>query len=145
MAIVPGRMPTRTTYAWFGMVVAFSLLGRWQAYHARADHCNLDGTRIVPIHRVDLVVEGQVTRSFCSIRCARDWPDSPPGARFQVRDEVTGEVLDSSLAWFVESSVVAVPARQDKTHAFKSAADAMEHVSRYGGSRIPDPFAEEAR
>lgn len=138
--MVRGR---KATVAWFGLMAGLACIGRWQAYDARAGRCALDGSRIVPVHQVDLVTERGIARSFCSIRCAADWPDVPPGARMQVRDEVTGEVLDAGLAFFVESGVVAVAARNDRTHAFRRMADAMEHVTRYGGSPVPNPFERE--
>jgi hypothetical protein len=129
---------------WFSCIFVLSLYSRWCVFVARADRCSLDGNRIVPVHQVDLMVDGRVKERFCCVRCAREWPNVPWGATWQVRDEMTGDLLDVTIACFVESSVVTVPSRRDRIHAFKNWTDAVSHVSLYGGSRIPCPFPAKA-
>jgi len=134
-------MKRRRLVVWFAFVLALSLLSRWSLHGRRAERCSLDGARIVPIHRVDLVLDGRVSESFCCVRCASEWPDVPAGASWQVRDEVSGRVIDAGKASFVRSPIVTVPARQDRTHVFERWADAMGHVAEYGGERIANPLA----
>jgi hypothetical protein len=45
-------------------------------------------------------------------------------------------VLDATIACFVQSGVVTVPARNDRVHVFEHWSDAMEHVAEHGGARI---------
>ncbi|NOT02292.1 MAG: hypothetical protein HOP29_16925 [Phycisphaerales bacterium] len=125
---------------WLGAVLVISLISRWRVYQSRADRCNLDGNRIEPVRRVDLVRDGETVQSFCCIRCAGDWPDVPADAYWRVHDEITGEPLDASNACFVESRVVTVPSRRDRIHVFKNWADALGHCTQYEGHRIPNPF-----
>lgn len=137
-------MTTKRVVAWFAALVALSFLSRWYAYEARADRCALDGNRIVPVYGVDLMAGSEVRASFCSIGCATEWPEvrnasDPP--IWRVRDEISGEPLDATKACFVRSSVVTIPARQERTHAFRDWSDALEHLHEYGGERIVNPFA----
>ncbi len=53
---------------------------------------------------------------------------------------MTGAVIDATAACFVESAVVTVPARQNRTHVFKAWADAMTHAAEYDGVRIANPL-----
>jgi hypothetical protein len=125
---------------WFGTVFALSMFSRWDVFERRAQRCSLDGNRIAPVHRVDLMAEREVLASFCCVRCASDWPDVEDGSYWRVRDELTGEVMDADEACFVESGVVTVPSRQDYVHVFASWADALAHVTEFGGERIAQPL-----
>ena len=125
---------------WFLFVLLLALLGRWRLAGARADRCSLDGSRITPIYRIDLMLGEKVERSFCCVRCARDWPQAVRDGYWRVRDEVSGQPLDAGRAYFVESGVVTVPSRQDRVHVFKEWAAAMDHATMYGGERIPNPL-----
>lgn len=126
--------------AWFAFVCVLASFSRWEVRYAWASRCSLDGNRIKPIYQVDLVLEGGTIRSFCCVRCASDWPEVPVGSYWQVRDEVTGKVIDATRARFVESNVVTVPSRQDTTHVFKVWADAKAHIEQYEGDWIANPF-----
>ena len=134
-------MKRKTLVLWFCAVFVFSLYSRWRTYRSGAERCSLDGTRIVSTYRVDLMRSSKMIHSFCGIRCAREWPDVPDGGYWQVRDEMSGEVLDAARACFAESTVVTVPSRQDRTHVFKSWVDALNHIEEYGGNRIANPLA----
>lgn len=126
--------------AWFVFVGVLAIGSRAYMKHARADRCSLDGNRITPIYQVDLVVDGNVVESFCCVKCAEEWPDVPDGALWHVRDEVTGQTIDTTKARFVESDVVTTASRQCRTHAFKNWADAMSHLENHNGSWVPSPF-----
>lgn len=134
-------MTRRNLAVWFGAVLLLSLYSRWHVYAASTGRCSLDGNRIVPTYRVDLMLDGHAIDSFCCVKCAVEWPDVPDAGYWRVRDEVTGKTLDADRACFVESSVVTVPSRQDQTHVFKSWTDALSHVTAFDGYRIQNPLA----
>ncbi len=134
-------MSSKRLVIWFAVVLALALYSRWHASRTRSDRCGLDGNRIEPVYAVDLMLDGRVTGRFCCVRCASEWPDVPADAYWQVRDEITGRPLDATTACFVESSVVTVASRQDRTHVFASWADALGHMTRYDGIRVPNPLA----
>lgn len=133
-------MPARRLAVWFGLVLALAVYNRWYMAQARSDRCSLDGNRIEPIYAVELMRDGRVLERFCCTKCAAEWPDVPDDAYWRVRDEVTGEAIDATAASFVESSVVTVPSRQARIHAFGSWSDALEHATRYDGRRVPNPL-----
>ena len=134
-------MTRRRLLVWFAVVLALSAVSRWRVLRANVDRCSLDGNRIVPVHRVDLMLDGRVLESFCCVTCALEWPRVPEGAAWQVHDEVTGEPLDARRARFVVSRVVTVPSRQDRIHAFRDGNDALDHIAQYDGAKLPNPFA----
>ena len=125
---------------WFGVVALVAAGSRWRAQADRGARCALDGNRIEPVYRVDLVRRGVVLHSFCSLTCARQWPDVAPDAYWQVRDEASGRPLDAGRAHFVESGVESVPARHERTHVFADWAEAQHHLARYGGRFVADPL-----
>lgn len=133
-------MISRARFLWFGAIVAFSLYSRHSIDAGRQGRCSVDGNRIAPIHRVDLVRDGVALASFCCVRCASDWPDVPEGAHWRVRDEVTGALLSADEAIFVTSTVVTVPSRMDRTHVFARGQDAMAHCNQFGGVTVDDPL-----
>jgi hypothetical protein len=105
----------------------------------------MDGNRMEPIYQVDLASGGAILASFCSLTCAREWPAAGPDTYWQVRDEVTGSVLDSTRAHFVASHLVTVPARAERIHVFAHWADAQAHAERHGGHAVPDPLVRAPR
>lgn len=134
-------MTFRRLALWFGLVAALAAYSRAEVGAQRKLRCSLDGNRIQSTYQVDLVSGGKVLESFCSIACAHQWPDIPPTAHWQVRDEVTGRVLDAARAHFIRSRVVTVPARRERTHVFAHWADAELHAQTHGGNQVPNPFA----
>jgi hypothetical protein len=92
---------------------------------------------------VDLTMADGRSHAFCSIECARRWLALQPGTHPQeavVRDALTGEPLDAYVAFFVRSKVVTNRANGNNIHAFRFRSDALEHVRRFGGQQIDDPF-----
>jgi NitT/TauT family transport system substrate-binding protein len=57
-----------------------------------------------------------------------------------VIDETTGQSLDSTLAFFVESEVVTVPEVKNRIHSFTNKEDAMTHARQFDGKLIENPF-----
>lgn len=127
---------------WFGLVIALGLYSRWQVQAGRGGRCSLDGNRIMPTYQVDLMAGGQMIESFCCVECAKEWPEVPAGAYWQVRDEVTGEPVDAAKVCFVVSEVVTVPSRGSRTHVFKNWVDALAHTAQDGGQRTMNPLQE---
>ncbi len=106
------------------------------------NRCALDATRIEPIYQVDIIhAEGKVLK-FCCIECAKKWLAANKGkvSAVTVTDEVTGNRIDVSIAWFVESSIVTNPSTGNKTHVFAEKADAEKHAKEFGGTIIKNPF-----
>jgi hypothetical protein len=97
--------------------------------------CALDGAKIDPAYRVEVVDADGQTHAFCCVRCAEIWlrhRAAPPRA-VRVTDEVSGEPVDAASAWFVRSSVVTRPATGNRVHAFRSRADAEKHAATFAG------------
>jgi len=124
-----------------GLPIAGSLARR-----NRKERCALDGVKIEAIYRVRIVEDQSQARSFCCIRCAEFWVerrDFPPQAVY-VTDEVTRREIDSQLAYFVRSSVVASPATRNRIHVFQNLADALKHANTHKGRILTDsekPFS----
>ncbi len=133
-------MTARRLAVWFGGILLLALVSRARLDENSSGRCRLDGNRLVPVYEVDLMRDGQVLKRFCCVRCAREWPEVHEGEYWQVRDEVSGEVLDATRAIFVESTVVTIPSRQDRTHVFRHRRHAMDHVHEYDGRPIPNPL-----
>ena len=125
---------------WFAGISLLSLASRLQMHDEPAGSCSLDGAPLVPALQVDLVDGGSARARFCSIDCALLWPDVPPAARFEVRDEITGRPLDATRACFVAGRIPSTDAR-DRIHAFENPADAAGFCSQFGGGPIASPFA----
>ncbi len=108
----------------------------------KAFRCDYDGTRIIPIYEVDIMLkEGKFMR-FCSIYCARAWFQGNASRvdAVLVTDEITGEKLDADIAFFVESDVVTVKATQNRIHVFKDKTHALSHARQYNGKLVDNPF-----
>ncbi len=104
--------------------------------------CEMDGQALSPTLRVDLKLADGVTHSFCSIECARRWlaAQKQPVKEALVRDALNGDPLDAYVAVFVESPIVTNRANGNHIHAFRARTDAMDHIRRFGGHEIDDPF-----
>jgi hypothetical protein len=119
--------------------LAASLSGRYTA----SKTCEMDGQELSPTLRVDLRMADGVSHAFCTIECARRWLAQQPNATVKeavVRDALTGEPLDAYVAFFVRSKLVTNRANGNNIHAFRFRADAAEHIRRFGGQEIDDPF-----
>jgi hypothetical protein len=132
---------SKRSMSWFAALLALALPSRIGVRVAATERCALDGAAIEPIRRVDLMQELAVRASFCSIACAREWPERPAGSFWQVRDEISGRPIDAERATFVLSRVVSVPARGERLHVFRNVADATAHCEQFGGTVVVDPLA----
>jgi NitT/TauT family transport system substrate-binding protein len=87
-------------------------------------------------------LKDQSLKKFCSITCAQVWhqENKDKVIYFTVVDGKTGQSLDSSLAFFVESEVIAVPRVKNRVHTFSNKADALAHAQQFKGRWIENPF-----
>jgi hypothetical protein len=122
-----------STFILLALAVALPLLG----YLARRPltGCALDGVKINPDYRVEVVDAGGARRAFCCIRCAQIWlgHQSAPLRAITVTDETSGEPIDAAAAWYVRSSVVTVWTTGNRIHAFRDRADAEKHAATFAG------------
>jgi len=128
------------------IVVAFTLIAVAGSLFKKSggDVCALDAIKIEPIYQVDITPADGKTLKFCCIGCARKWLAGNKGKveYITVTDEVTGKRIDSSIAYFVESSIVTNQSTGNRIHAFSEKADAEKHAKEFGGTIIQNPFAE---
>jgi hypothetical protein len=111
------------------VLAALPVVGHW-VRGEHQDRCALDGVRIVPAFRVRIVHRCGQTDQFCCIRCVELWLQRQvvqPDAVY-VTDEVTGQEIDSALAWFVRSSVITTATTGNRIHAFQTKSDAERHA-----------------
>jgi len=106
------------------------------------DRCEIDKTIINPMFEVRAFLKDQSIKKFCSVTCAQVWhqKNKEKAIYFTVVDEKTGQSLDSSLAFFVESEVVTIPESNSRIHTFSNKADALAHAQRFNGRLIENPF-----
>jgi hypothetical protein len=117
----------------------------WQTYGA-SQTCEMDGQAISPALRVDLTMADGTSHAFCTIACAHNWLANQPHTtpeQATVRDAITGEPVDAYTAFFVQSKLVTNRANANNIHAFRFRTDAAEHIRRFGGQLIADPFEVE--
>ena len=117
----------------------------WRGYGA-SETCEMDGQQLSPSLRVDLKMADGTSHAFCTIACTQRWLAHQPRVAHKealVRDAITGEPLDAYVAFCVRSKLVTDRATGNDIHAFRFRTDALEHVRRFGGRIIDDPFEVE--
>ena len=112
----------------------------------KAPRCDFDGTKIIPVYGIDIMLRSGTTLKFCSVCCAREWfrKNLSQIDLVMVTDEVTGEMLDAALAHYVQSDVVTVRAVQNRIHVFKEKSHALSHAGQHKGNIIENPFNQQA-
>jgi hypothetical protein len=119
-----------------GVAAVAALAGASQWLRTRpADVCALDGSRIDPIYRIEIIDGQGGTHAFCCVACARLWLDrqDTPTQRVLVTDENSGELFDAGAAYYVHSRVVTRPTTGNRVHVFKNRGDAEKHAEQFGG------------
>jgi hypothetical protein len=88
---------------------------------------------------------GGRTVSLCNVTCALLYLEEAEhrAVKVTVRDETSGEPLDSESAFYVESRVYTHRESANRIHVFADAAHAREHVEGYDGEPVKSPFAGE--
>jgi hypothetical protein len=133
-----GRGRYGLALAGLAVVLGLPALGHW--LRARGEPgCALDGVKIEPAYRVE-VLDGQGrTRAFCCVRCAQIWLRRQPGRprAVTVTDEASGQTIDAAAACYVRSGVVTTPTTGNRVHAFRDRADAERHAALFGGTALP--------
>ncbi len=111
--------------------------------------CIVDATPIRPITRVTITQPGSEVH-FCSLCCARTWLDEHPEmidiikegkGRITVVDEVSGEQLDATLAYWVESNRYSRRENKCRLHVFQEPDEAARHIFVNDGREIPGYLA----
>ena len=115
-----------------GLVAAAALpvAGHWIRGQSK-DRCGFDGMTIQLAFRVRVFSQRGEAEQFCCVRCAELWLErrKTEPAAVNVTDEVTAREIDSSLAYFVRSSVVTTPHTGNRIHVFRSRSDSEKHAS----------------
>jgi hypothetical protein len=117
------------------VVVGLPLGGHWARRHAEPG-CALDGTKLDPLYRIEIIDSEEARHVFCCPRCAQVWLErqpAPPRA-ITVVDESSGEQIPASTAYYVRSFVVTIPSTGNRIHAFRSRAAAEEHALTHTGT-----------
>lgn len=125
---------------WFAsLLVAVSavllpLVGTWSRRQKLAQ-CAIDGVAVVPIYGVEVVAANGERRRFCCVRCAEYWLANEPSrpSAIDVTDEVTGQALDASQAYYVRSSVMTNTVTGNRIHVFAEQHDAQGHAAQFRG------------
>ena len=138
---------SRWPLAYLAVMASIALGTGLMTRYAASRACEMDGQPLSPGLRVDLRMGDGAWHAFCSIECARRWlarqPHHPRPQEAVVRDALTGEPLDAYVAFFIHSKLVTNRANGNDIHAFRARADAIEHLRRFGGEEIDDPFRVE--
>jgi NitT/TauT family transport system substrate-binding protein len=123
------------------LAIIGGLWGRKKGTRA-GDRCEVDKTIINPMFEVRAFLKDQSLKKFCCIACAQVWhqENKDKVIYFTVVDEKAGQSFDSSLAFFVESEVIAVPRVKNRVHTFSNKADALAHAQQFKGRWIENPF-----
>ena len=121
------------------VVAALPVAGHW-IRGQRTGRCAFDGMPIEPIWRVRMLNRQGAADEFCCIRCAELWLErgNLVPAAIYVTDEVTGREIDSSLAYFVRSSVVTTPHTNNRIHVFQEKAESEKHAMSARGKVLRD-------
>jgi hypothetical protein len=121
------------------IVVGLPLVG----HLARRDTghgCALDGEKIQPIYRVEIVDHQGERHAFCCLRCAEIWVRKQRAApqAILVTDETTGRAIDADTAFYVRSTVVTTPTTGNRIHVFAEPTDAEKHANTFSGTVLSE-------
>jgi len=106
------------------------------------DRCDYDGVKIEPIYAVYFTLQEGTEKKFCSIVCAslsfQQLKESIKEVK--VVDEVSGNKIYASQAFFVESEMINVPHVKNRIHVFGHKEAALKHLQKFKGRWIENPF-----
>jgi hypothetical protein len=138
--------PRKWALAYLLLMALLALAASLWGNYGSPESCEMDGQPLTSALRVDLKMPDGTSHAFCTIECARHWLAQQPGPTAKevvVRDALTGESLDAYVAFFVRSRFVSNRANGNNIHAFRFRTDAQEHIRRFSGREIADPFGVE--
>jgi len=104
--------------------------------------CDYDGVKIEPLYAVYFTLQDGAEKKFCSIACASM---SFSALKRQIRevrvvDEPSGNKINASEAFFVESDIVTVPHVKNRIHVFAKKENALKHIQKFKGNWVENPF-----
>ncbi len=114
------------------------------------ESCRVDGTSIVPITRVVLIDEKGEEFLFCSLCCAKTWltghgeliPQLDSGiASLTVVDEISGQEIDASLAYWIQSKEYSRKENRCQSHVFSDKQAASKYLHQHQGRELPGYLA----
>ncbi len=104
--------------------------------------CDYDGVRIQTLYAVHFSLKDGSEKRFCSVACATmSFPKLKDRiGKVIVTDEVSGNKINASQAFYVESEVVTVPHVKNRIHIFANREDAIKHLRKFNGEWVGNPF-----
>ena len=104
--------------------------------------CDYDGVKIEPLYAVYFTLQDGTEKKFCSIICASMSFSTLKRQIREVRvvDEPSGNKINASEAFFVESDIVTVPHVKNRVHVFAKKEDALKHIQKFRGNGVRNPF-----
>jgi hypothetical protein len=125
-----------------GLCSLIALAGALHQRYGGNPRCEYDGSSIAPIYEVEIVLKDRSAKKFCSMYCAKQWFDHNAGTidHVIVTDEIRGNKIESSIAYFVKSTLITNKANGNCIHAFQQRQAALTHAEKFGGFPAEDPF-----
>jgi hypothetical protein len=122
------------------VVIGLPVMGYYVRRHEEPGCC-LDGGKIEPAYRVEIVDSGDRQHVFCCLRCAEIWigRQSRPPRSITVTDETSGQQIAAAEAHYVRSFVVTTPTMGNRVHVFRNRADAEKHAAECRGIILSGP------
>lgn len=138
----------------FATLISLAVGGTTYQKYYRSSRCAYDGSIIQSIYEVKIYLkahpeqsewDGTEEKKFCSIYCAANWfnPNAEKVENVLVKDEIRGTEINSEAAQFVESELVTNKANGNRIHVFQQRLDALEHMKRFNGNYVENPFYKE--
>ena len=135
-----------------GFFFLLLILIAWFSGHSNqsSESCRVDGTGIVPITRVVLVDEKGEEFLFCSLCCAKTWLEGhgelilqldSGKASLTVVDEISGQEIDASLAYWIQSKEYSRQENRCQSHVFSDKQAASKYLRQHQGQELPGYLA----
>ena len=135
--------PNKRWITLFIIFVIISLvLGCQEERKPIESRCDYDGVKIEPIYAVYFTLQDGTEKKFCSIACGSMSFSKLKKQIREVRvvDEPSGNKINASEAFFVESDIVTVPHVKNRIHVFANKEDALKHIQKFKGNWVENPF-----
>jgi len=106
------------------------------------NRCDYDGVKIEPLYAVNFTLQDGTEKNFCSIACASMSFLALKKQIKEVRvvDEPSGNKINASDAFFVESEIVTVSHVKNRIHVFANKEEALKHIQKFKGNWVENPF-----